>query len=460
MVPVLAPSRTAEHAPGTPVTTVANGSRQRRHVAARTLLFIGLGVGGAVLLWFRLPPLAHDTLWAEDGSLFLAGAEQHGLFGATFLPYAGYLQFLPRLIAGAVVQWLPITFWAYGMTAGACLVTGAASCVVYVASRDVFGSRLLRVMLAAVVLLVPLGPRDVLGNPTNLHSVLFWMCFWILLFRPRSRPSAAAFTLIGFAAAASEIQTVFLLPLLILALRRRHGWVLVTGPAVGIGAQLVATVLAPRTAATAAQDSPASIAAGYLVNAVLPNVFPQNMIGTVLAHGGLIVAGALLLLLTGVVLMAWRHTGTPKRVAIISAAALSVLVWTASVVDNPAPFYNYASFASSQLLHVWLTRYGVVPAMLLLGIALIAADALLRAPARHRRLTRAIAVSTAVMIGVCLIGNYIPTYTRRSAGPSWSAQIPAAQEACEGQPDGKLVNLNETLGWKVPVYCGYLRHGS
>lgn len=456
MVTNLAPSRTVEHAPETGVAAIADGPGHRWRLAARTLIFIGLGVAGGVLLWFRLPPLAHDTLWAEDGNLFLAGAEQHGMFGATFLPYAGYLQFLPRLIAGAVVQFLPITLWAYGMTAGACLVTGAVACVVYVASRDVISSRVLRGMLGAVVVLVPLGPRDVLGNPTNLHSVLFWMCFWILLFTPRSWRSAAVFSLIGFAAAASEIQTVFLLPLLILAGRRRHGWLLALGPAVGIGAQLVATMLAPRIAATAAQDSPASIAMGYLVNAVLPNVFPQNMIGPVLVHGGLMIAGAMLLLQTGIAVMAWRITGTRQRVAILFAAAFSALVWTASVVDNPASFYDYASFTSVQLRHVWLTRYGVVPAMLLLGIAIIVADTLLRSQTRRRGLSRTVAIATAVVVGACLIVNYIPTYTRRSSGPSWSAQISSAQEKCEGQPAEKTLHLNETLGWKVPVYCRYL----
>ena len=96
----------------------------------------------AVLVWFRLPPMAHDTVWAEDGRLFLFGAEQHGLFGVIFVPYAGYLQFVPRLIAGAVVQWLPAADWALGMTAGACLVTGAIACVVFVASRDVLTCRL------------------------------------------------------------------------------------------------------------------------------------------------------------------------------------------------------------------------------------------------------------------------------------------------------------------------------
>ena len=129
------PARRRENPPEAP----------QRRLRRRTLLcllgFPAAALCAAVLVWFRLPPMAHDTVWAEDGRLFLFGAEQHGLFGATFVPYAGYLQFVPRLIAGAVVQWLPTADWALGMTAGACLVTGAIACVVKARNPRARGSR-------------------------------------------------------------------------------------------------------------------------------------------------------------------------------------------------------------------------------------------------------------------------------------------------------------------------------
>lgn len=454
------PARRRENPPEAP----------QRRLRRRTLLcllgFPAAALCAAVLVWFRLPPMAHDTVWAEDGRLFLFGAEQHGLFGATFVPYAGYLQFVPRLIAGAVVQWLPAADWALGMTAGACLVTGAIACVVFVASRDVLTSRTLRVILASVVVLLPLGPRDVLGTPTNLHSLLMWMLFWLLLFTPRTRGGAAAMSLVGLAAALSEIQAVFLLPLMILTARRRDGWMLVSGPAVGVAAQLVVTLLAPRSLPSATQDSPLSIAEGYLINAVVPDLVPQSQVGPFVASGGLIVAIVILALLAGSVAVAWRSSGPRQRLAIVGAAALSVVVWTASVIDNPARFYDYAALSHSQLLHLWLTRYGVVPGMLLIGIALIAGDALLRRlsdrPARRHplssnRLRLALGAAIVACVTVCLTANYVPTWTRRSSGPSWSQQIPAAQDACSDAPDLRTVLLNETLGWHVPVLCGYLR---
>ncbi|GAB3803426.1 hypothetical protein GCM10028798_22280 [Humibacter antri] len=457
------PTRVSESPPETP-------HHRLRHRTLLCLLgFPAAALCAALLVWFRLPPVAHDTLWAEDGRLFLFGAEQHGLFGATFLPYAGYLQFMPRLIAGAVVQWLPAADWALGMTAGACLVTGIIACVVFIASRDVLTSRTVRVILASVVVLIPLGPRDVLCTPTNLHSLLMWMLFWLLLFSPRTRRGAVAMSLLGAAAALSEIQAVFLLPLLIPAARRRHGWMLVTGPAIGITTQLAVTLLAPRSLPSAAQDSPLSIADGYLINTIVPDLMPQNLVGPFVAGGGLLLAVVILALLLGLVIIAWRHTGPRQRLAIVAAATLSVVIWTASVVDNPAPFYDYATMTHSQLVHVWLTRYGVVPGMLLLAVALIAADALLRPgqlpstrKARPRRSGRhrlrfVTGVVTIGCIAACLTANYVPTWTRRSSGPSWSQQIPAAQDACSDAPDLKTITLKETIGWHVPVLCGYLR---
>ena len=451
---VLVPGSTRSPVSGPESAPEAPVRRLWDRALLRLSVFGAATVCAALLVWFRLPSAARDTVWAEDGRLFLVGAEQHGLFGAAFLPYAGYLQFVPRLIAGAVVQVLPASQWALGMTAGACLAAGMIACVVFVASRDVLASRIVRAVLASVVVLIPLGPRDVLGTPTNLHSILMWMLFWLLLFSPRSRRSATVMSVIGLVAALSEIQAVFLVPLLILAARRRHGWLLIAGPAIGMAAQLVVTALAPRSLPSAPQDSPLSIAEGYLINAVVPNALPQSLVGPFVANGGLAGAIVVLALLAGLLAIAWGHTTARQRLGILAATALSTLIWTASVVDNPASFYDYATLTHSEAMHLWLTRYGVVPAMLLFGAALLAADALLRAGGPRFR--RALAIVTILCVATCLTINYMPTWTRRSSGPSWSQQIPAAQDACADAPDLRTVALHETLGWQVPVLCRYL----
>src|SRR5881398_3679254 len=48
-----------------------------------------------------------DSLWAEDGPIFLQGAMTHSFFGAVTAEYAGYLVVVPRLI-GEAASALPL----------------------------------------------------------------------------------------------------------------------------------------------------------------------------------------------------------------------------------------------------------------------------------------------------------------------------------------------------------------
>jgi hypothetical protein len=416
------------------------------------------GFVAAVALWFRLPPTAWDTLWAEDGRNFLAGAEQHGPFGALFLPYAGYLHVVPRLIAGAVVWVVPVHAWAYAMTAASCLVAGGVAVLVFHTSASVVRTPLLRVLLAAVTVLLPLGPRDVLGNPTNLHSVLMWGLFWLLLARPSSRRSAVILSAVGLLAALTEIQVAFLVPLMVLALRRRRGRLLVAGPMAGAVSQLVATLTSPREAPHHAADSIGSVGLGYLVNAVLPNVFSQRAIGPVVAHGGWLLGCAVLALVSLLVVAAVRRAGPGTRIAILGAAVLSPLVYAVSVLVTPNPATDYALFSHEQLEHLVLNRYGVVPGMLLLAVVVVSADVLWVDGAHEAQAgaARTVAIVAAVAVAATLSFGYTPATTRRSDGPRWSPQISAATARCASSGPDTVLQLHETLGWHVPLECRFV----
>jgi hypothetical protein len=426
-----------------------------RHPA---LVSAAAGFLAAVGLWFRLPPTAWDTLWAEDGRVFLAGAEQHGPLGALFMPYAGYLHVVPRLIAGVVVWAVPVPAWAYAMTAASCLVAGGVAVLVFHTSAGVVGTPLLRALLAAVTVLLPLGPRDVLGNPTNLHSVLMWAMFWLLLTRPSRRRMAVLLSAIGLFAALTEIQVVFLVPLMVLATRRRLGRVLVIGPVVGTVAQLVATIASPRSPVHHAADSVGSVGLGYLINAVLPNVVSLRAVGPVVAHGGWMLGCTVLALVALLAVAAVPRARPRARVAVIAAAVLSPVVYAASVLVNPTAYADYAALSHAQLDHAWLTRYGVVPGMLLLAVVVVAADVLWIDSAHESRAgaTRAVAIVAAVAVAACLSFGYTPSTTRRSDGPRWSPQISATISRCATSGTDTVLELHETLGWRVPLTCRFV----
>ena len=199
----------------------------------------------AAVAWFRLPAVARDTLWAEDGRNFLQAAADHGLADTVLTPYAGYLHVIPRIIAGVVVT-LPIAWWALAMTAASCLVAGAVAVVVFVCARDVVPWLPARILVASLTVLAPLAPREVLGNTANLHSLLLWAMLWMLLYRPRTRLGAVVLGSVGLLAGLTEIQGALLVPLLLCAPHGRRRWIVRGGILLGLAAQLFVTVLWPR----------------------------------------------------------------------------------------------------------------------------------------------------------------------------------------------------------------------
>lgn len=443
--------------------TATRAGRSRAFPSARAVrcreigTLVLLGAVAAVLLWLRLPPVARDTMWAEDGKQFLAGAEQYGPLNL-FTPYAGYLQVVPRLIAAAVVH-VPVAQWARGMTLGACIVSGAVTVLVYCASASVVSARLPRLVIAAVTVLLPLGPRDVFGNPTNIHSVLMWALFWVVLAQPVTRRGQIAFSVAGMLCALSEIQAVFLVPLIAIRARRRDSWLLLAGPVLGVLAQLVATVADPRHGSHAAPVGIPSLFVGYLINAVLTLFTSISKVGPAIVDGELWVARALLLGLLALVVLTWGRMPTRTRLAVVAALVLSPLIYVVSVTVNPAEYYEYATMSPAQLGDAWITRYGVVPGMLLLAVAVVSASTIFARPVGRRRGTRivlrGVAAATIAAVLLSCIVFFVPSWTRRSDGPEWAPAARAAAARCE-RSGAQRVEIEETLHWRVPVSCALL----
>ena len=174
--------------------------RPRRHGAVGVAAVV---VVVTVLAWLRLPPIARDTLWAEDGRTFLGGAVGPSPWSTIFEPYAGYLHVVPRLLALFTVNAVPVAGWALSMTFLSCFVAGIVAGVVLVVSRPYVTWLPARLLLVGLTVLTPLVNREVLGNAANLHSLLFWGAFWMVLSRPSTRRSAWALAPIAATASAT-----------------------------------------------------------------------------------------------------------------------------------------------------------------------------------------------------------------------------------------------------------------
>lgn len=436
----------------TPLVPRSRRSQLRDAVARRpALLLIGLGLLCAAVAWLRIPAVARDTFWAEDGRTFVSAATLGGP-SVLFQPYAGYLHTVPRLAAAFVVL-LPVSWWALATTAVACAVAGGLAVVVFVCTRDVVTWLPARIFIAGLTVLAPFAPREVLGNLANLHSLFLWTLFWIVLARPRTRWGAIALSAVALLGALTEIQAVLLLPLLLLfPSRERRVWIVRAGLLAGVLVQLVVTLGWPRAQNTNPGVDPLSVAYGYLINAVMPLGVSQAQLGHVLAVSGPALGiGILAVILAAAWYVAVRGSRAQRRL-VLAALCGSVLLSVASVEANPNSFYDYAHLTSAEQQTVWLTRYGVVPSMLLALILPVAATvALARHPVRPRSAWWI--VSAAGLSAVLILTQLAPQWTRRSNGPEWRPQIAAAAAQCRRDDDLAFVNLRETISWKVSVPC-------
>jgi hypothetical protein len=154
-----------------------------------------------------------NSLWAEDGRVFLTGALQDfpGIF---FEQNGGYLHVVPRAIAG-IVALLPVREAAAGMAVGSAAVIALIAGFVYVASSEIFESRTARFLLAATVLLVPVPGHELLANTTNLHFYLLFACFWALAWQAETPVALGARGAVVVATTLSDPISALFLPLAI-----------------------------------------------------------------------------------------------------------------------------------------------------------------------------------------------------------------------------------------------------
>ncbi|MCL2515066.1 MAG: hypothetical protein FWD85_04395 [Microbacteriaceae bacterium] len=435
----------------------AASARSNRLDAVRGGWFAPLLIGAvaAVVLWFRLPASARDVFWAEDAMEFLQKQIDLGLGHTLFLPYMGYLQFVPRL-AAAVVALLPTSYWALGATAVAVLITGGACATVYLVTADTVPWHPARIAIAVTPALIPLGTWEVAGTLNNLHSVLLCAVPWILLHRPATRRGALALALIVCAIVLSEPQAGYFLPLLVWQLRDARRWVVRAGFLVGLAAQVVAFTTSPRDIPTHGLIHPRSTVVGFFANTVLGTAFSSPaQVGHTMAHHAALVFALAVPIAAAVVAGIVFGTGQ-QRWAMVALASGSAVLWTIGYSWNLAAMvYPFGTFTPERWLHLdTILRYAFAPAVLLVALFLLAAAVL----ARRRGLRLVGWVVLVAVAAVVVSGAIVTPASQRSLGPDWRSQVASAQTRCAAQPDSATVTLGAMPhGWHVVVPCGRLR---
>ena len=448
-----------------------------------------VGFGTAALAWWRLGPVTRSTVWAEDGGIFLRDRVALGPVDALLHPYAGYLHLVPRLLVD--LAWAqPVEDYAHVLSAGACLVVGALAAVVFVLARDVVPSWPLRVLLAVVPALVPLAPYEISGNVANLHWYMLFAAPWLFSYRARSWWGSGVVAVLTVFVVLTELQAVLFLPMLLLAwlpLRGASGaraWpraVPVTVVALAGGAAQVVAALTDERTARPGSPAVADVVAGWLLQPFAAVWDPDvvAVVRTVLADGwAVVVVPAVLLAL--VVVAALVVGPWHARWTVFALVAASGGVWWAALLANGGAAQPWAHPVAA-LEAVGPQRYAAASGLLLLAGVVVAVSVLIGwrerpRPSRGRprdgsvasgrsrvrsgpggavRLVGAVAGWCVVTVVVAaLVVHAAPGATRRSDGPVWAAQIPAAVAACDG--DASRVVEVRTAPWTAQVPCAKL----
>ncbi|GAA2598702.1 hypothetical protein GCM10010399_31660 [Dactylosporangium fulvum] len=414
-------------------THEATGTPPRGRGRSIALTTAAVVVGTAASLLRQPGPGALNTIWAEDGEIFLTQAVRDGA-GAFTTSYAGYYHLVARIVA-AVAAVLPAAWAGAVLAVGAALITTVFAVAVYHLSGEHLPSRLARLVVSVPVAVLPMAQGDVLNSPANLHWTGLYLLFWLLV----SRPATTAGRVLACAGivlvTASDILTGVYVPLAAFVVwfhRDRYAWI--KGAAFGV--PLVVQVLGLLTGQSEREGltpDPVLGITGYVFRAVPATFFGERWVGAGVSTVSLVFTALAVLLIAAVLLLAWLEKTSARWWFALAAALHSAALYVAPV----------------GLSGIATPRYNVAPALLLL-VAVVS----LVLPKYDARLLTALSVLIAI---VCVVNFRVAN--PRSEGPAWDDGIDSGRVACAQSPGGTVsIELPPLVapGWHATLPCDYV----
>ncbi|GCL39308.1 hypothetical protein SR1949_44330 [Sphaerospermopsis reniformis] len=133
-----------------------------------------------ILFLRRIDAFLNPQFWAEDGTIFYSQAYNLGVLKSLFVPHAGYLHTLPRLVAG-ISQLIPLHYapLLFNLVA----ITFQIIPVLLFCSKrfeTILPSVKLRLLISAIYLALP-NCFEIHSNLTNTHWYLTFLCFLVII---------------------------------------------------------------------------------------------------------------------------------------------------------------------------------------------------------------------------------------------------------------------------------------
>jgi hypothetical protein len=416
----------------------------------RTLVLIGLGAVAFVLGMFRLTPGSWNTLWAEDGTIFVQSA-LHGDPGVVLEPYAGYLNVLPRLEAG-VAALFPLPAIPTVVTVLAALTMACVSVALFVLAGHRVRSPWLRLAIWGSFVAAPVASSEVADTLANLHWYLLIVEFWALVVLARSRAVVVVQCLVIAAAVTCDPLAIIALPLVVarIVLCGRRDLPIAIVFVAASAVQLVGIAAAQsvhQRDVTFTLPGAGRVIDFYGTEVATPMLFGVRItsrLATSLPEtlGGIVLAGIAAVLVVGALRSRRQRIGmlTLAGSSAVLMGTTLALQWDWIVAPPPYQF-------------VFNARYILAPIALLFSAVAVALDGILSST-RHPRPVSVLVILFAVWTGIVAASDY-RAFEPRQASPDWNHELDVAAANC-GRGREQRVDIVPG-GWTVAISCDRLK---
>jgi hypothetical protein len=414
-------------------TAIEPRSRNRLRLPASTgtWLFAAFYVVIATALQLARQPgfPSWNTIWQEDGGIFLNQALSESFPHALVHSYNSYLHVGPRLVA-EVASWFPLDYAAKILSGGECVAVSVMSVYVYFTSGAVVRAQWARMAIAGSMILLPAAGYETNAVLSDMHWYLTFTAFWAIAAYPRDRRGVVLASIVVALAVLSDPFTGLFLPFALFQAWRRRGerfaWVVPIVFGVSMAIQLgfgLFSEPAGRYAASHWSDIP-----GVYALRVTGSLFvgDQNLHSFWLASWGWVFIFVTLALMIAIVVYAlrrWRELDW--RLFIGQCFVYSVLYLTV-----PCMLRGTENFLNRSIYSLNGSRYMPLPILFLVAIVVAVLDR--RDPkvsvAGWRKIQWAVGLWAAF-----LVLNNFSIVTTRSPGPPWDDNLYAARLKCEGK---------------------------
>jgi len=432
-------------------------------VVVRLFGYAGGLAAMTALALFRQPGVAATrTLWAEDGVIFYAQALSKPFLRSVVTAYNGYDQLVPRLVAG-LAQAVPVRDVPTVVALAGAVSLSALGCLVFHMARGHIASAVLRVLLVAAMVLLPVANFEMLDNLVNLPWWMFFATFWALLWRPQGRAGAAVAALFCALTAASEPLVVLLMPLAVaraVVVRQPREHAAGLGLAAGLVFQAV-IVAGTKSGHSYPVAGLSSVPGAFGVRVGLGWLTGRRGTAALVGWDRAVTEALGALLYAAVVAVGLKLGSRPVRALTVAVAILAPLCFVIPVwLRGAAPAMSTGSSANSI---GFAGRYAATPILMVLSAVLAVAGHLASAPRRQSRPGhRPLWVAGAVC--VLLVPAWWADFrdgNARMYGPTWQSQLLVASAQCRRWNSDGLARVAVTPpGDSFVIHCrvlGYRR---